>query len=240
MLQDQALSLIRGLHPCWGALLERVAGLRLDAGDVAGELRRELPSIDRSCCGFDDFAASGTRAIEPGDPARSLLYHALASPNVQPCTDAGAYPTDEQLDLLENWIWSLAPIDPIPADAVIATFAYEYRIAQYTPHGRHADFVWSRTGIARVGEQDAARDAANRCWSPTDGGRFRVMPARYAAFLAVPGQAAGVAITAKPQAGDDARPFLLPLTKLFDGATHVAQRPVRVAFSEFHRAEKLR
>src|SRR5258708_15902720 len=29
-----------------------------------------------------DFAAGGVRGIEPGSPARSLLYHALASPNV--------------------------------------------------------------------------------------------------------------------------------------------------------------
>jgi hypothetical protein len=60
-------------------------GLHLDATDLAAELRRPLvkaggaSSIDRTISGFEDFSPMGTAAIEPGDPARSLLYHALAS-----------------------------------------------------------------------------------------------------------------------------------------------------------------
>ncbi len=68
----------------WRELFE-AHGLAIDVAAPAGLekelLRRPLP-IKRELGGFEDFAADGTRGIEPGSPARSLLYHALASPNV--------------------------------------------------------------------------------------------------------------------------------------------------------------
>src|SRR5215218_5772319 len=80
-LIDETVSVCRRLEPLgWGALLRR-HGLNLAAPDLGAELVRPLP-IDRQQAGFEDFAAEGRRAIEPGQPARSLLYHALASPNV--------------------------------------------------------------------------------------------------------------------------------------------------------------
>ena len=45
-------------------------------------LSQPLSQIDRTVPGFEDFALEGQRGIEPGRPARSLLFHALASPNV--------------------------------------------------------------------------------------------------------------------------------------------------------------
>jgi hypothetical protein len=65
----------------WGELLER-HGLNISAPNLAAELARELPGIDRRSPGFEDFAAEGRRGVQPGVPARSLLYHAFASPNV--------------------------------------------------------------------------------------------------------------------------------------------------------------
>ncbi|HEU5321802.1 MAG TPA: hypothetical protein VFX28_13435, partial [Methylomirabilota bacterium] len=64
----------------WTRLLAR-HGLDVTAADLAGELARPL-AIDRRVPGFEDFAAEGRRAIEPGRPARSLLFHAFASPGV--------------------------------------------------------------------------------------------------------------------------------------------------------------
>ncbi len=58
-------------------------GLNIEASNLRQQLLRPLNSIDRSISGFEDFAPDGVRAIEPGNPSHSLLYHALASPNVQ-------------------------------------------------------------------------------------------------------------------------------------------------------------
>ena len=57
-------------------------GLDFTRADLEVELGRDLPGIDRGRPGFEDFAREGKRGIEPGSPARSLLYHALASPTV--------------------------------------------------------------------------------------------------------------------------------------------------------------
>ncbi|HEX2097985.1 MAG TPA: hypothetical protein VHF46_02885 [Rubrobacteraceae bacterium] len=52
-------------------------GLDITASNLAEELARELPGIRRDLPGFEDFAMEGERSIEPGRPARSLLFHAL-------------------------------------------------------------------------------------------------------------------------------------------------------------------
>ena len=62
--------------------------------------------------GFEDFAIEGRRAIEPGCPARSLLFHALASPNV--LRGAGneplrAFPTLAEIDVVENYVFGAKP-----------------------------------------------------------------------------------------------------------------------------------
>src|SRR5262249_543149 len=101
----------------WKDLMQ-AHGLHLGAPDLAAELQRPLvdssgtSTIDRSLAGFEAFSSAGTAAIEPGDPARSLLYHALASPNVYP-TPAGLrtdddFPTLIELDTIENYIYSVA------------------------------------------------------------------------------------------------------------------------------------
>ena len=81
-LLDDVASACRRLAPAgWGELLA-AHGLDLEAADPGAELLRELPGIDRGRPGFEDFAPEGRRGLEPGVPARSLLYHALASPGV--------------------------------------------------------------------------------------------------------------------------------------------------------------
>ena len=65
----------------WADLLA-AHGLDIAAEDLGAELSRPLSGIDRDVPGFEDFAVEGRRGVEPGIPARSLLFHALASPNV--------------------------------------------------------------------------------------------------------------------------------------------------------------
>ena len=91
----------------WTDLLAR-HDLDITAPNLAEEFARELTAIRRDLPGFEDFAMEGKRGIEPGRPARSLLFHALASPNVLRGTAhevLGAYPTLAELDLVENYVF---------------------------------------------------------------------------------------------------------------------------------------
>jgi len=99
----------RGWGPTFAA-----HGFYLTANNLRHELKKPL-HVDRTRAGFEDFCLGGNRAIEAGDPARSLLYHALASPDVHPTANGqpapdNRYPTLLELDLLENYIYSLRPV----------------------------------------------------------------------------------------------------------------------------------
>jgi hypothetical protein len=244
-LEESALNYIRGLGTPWHGLFQTVAGLNLASLKLKDDLLTER-LIDRTQPGFGDFDPASRRAIVPGDPASSFLYHALASPLVKPAGAAVTYPQVADLDLIENYILSLAPMptSAIPVDTVIAVFAYEYRPAPATTHRRQADFVYSRTGISRIGEEASEWDGPNRCWSNIASGtqRFAVMPARYAAFLAVPRRRSpsGISVLGHPQDDDEDRVFLLPLRKLFADPGCIAGAELSVSFAEFHRREKLR
>src|SRR4051812_40526031 len=96
--------------PQWKALFAK-HGLDLGAADLAAELQRPL-TVDRTLVGFDDFADDGQRAIEPGSPSRSLLYHALASPNVLTAPDGTPldfFPKPFELEAVENYIFGVKP-----------------------------------------------------------------------------------------------------------------------------------
>ncbi len=120
----------------WGELFAR-HGLDLDASDLRPELLRELPAIDRKLPGFEDFAAEGRRGTEPGRPAQSLLYHALASPGVVSGADGeplGSFPTLAELRAVEDLVFGISPpsLEQIAArfpgaPLAIAVFASEYR-----------------------------------------------------------------------------------------------------------------
>src|SRR5262245_27860495 len=245
-LEDRALAYLGSLSQPWVALFKQVAQLDLASPTLKADLTQKR-TIDRSQPGFSDFDSGSDLAVVPGDPASSLIYHALASPLVKPPgAAADSYPTVADLDLVENYILSLSPLTPsaIPGDAVVAVFAYEYRFAPATTHRRQADFVYSRMGCSRIGETDAVWDGPNRCWlnsAPGDA-RFAVMPARYAAFLAVPRKRSpdGISVLDDKQPGDDNRTFFLPMRKLFEDAGCIAGCELTVRFKEYHRREKLR
>lgn len=256
----------------WAAYLNEVAGLNLDApqDELLNELVRKLDNVSLKHNGFNDFA--GIRAIEPGMPAMSLLYHALASARVRPKDKNGnafqveAYPSIEQLDILENYIYALQPFTlgekELKENYVLAVFAYEYRPAYKTPHHAHADLVFSRTGVARVGEHEMNYDRINRNFTnaPADKNlktKVAVTAARYGLFLAkvVEGKKTDVVEDEKlvrkgevsllgsdrnRESGDlvdDQRYFLQPVRKIFQDDLLIEEQPLQ--FSEYHKTEKL-
>lgn len=242
----------------WSELLA-AHGLDLSAGDLAAELARPLAGIDRELPGFEDFAAEGTRGIEPGIPARSLLYHALASPNVisGPGGDLVEFPTPAEIEAVENYVFGVRP--PSLADVLaraaeaplaIVVFAVEYRPSSQTPHQRHADLVFARTGVARVGTAGPRYDGRRRGFLPGvegDPHAIRVLPARYAAYLAM--RRAGDEASFIPlrfrragqqEPGDAGRQFWIPLHKLFGGAECLRGVPLTVGLATGHVNEKLR
>ncbi len=244
----------------WQALLLK-HGLDLNSGDLRAELLRNLgPSIKRDLAGFLDFSPLGARGIEPGDPARSLLYHALASPLVHPTPDGNpvdpanpnAYPTLEELDTIENLIYALSADNILTADMALAVFAYEYRPASGTPLGGHADLVFARTGLARNGTKDAEYDPILRCYRgiPSQPGDCLVSPSKYGVFLArrLSGDSmlfgtnkSGAFVVAGGKVGGDGdREFLVPVHKLFNGPECLASTMVLVEFHHRHVNEKLR
>jgi hypothetical protein len=196
-LLDQVREICTLLAPHGWADLMAAHGLDVTTADLASELTKPLPAIDRSIQGFEDFALEGRRGIEPGDPAQSLLFHALASPFVVSGRDGSeltSFPTAAELDVVEDYVYGVrAPslsqlLTRSGRNALcIAAFAVQYRPSLQTPHERHAHVCFARTGIARVGTTAARYDGRLRGFLPTGDGDFeiRVLPARYAVYLAI-------------------------------------------------------
>ncbi|MBA2468634.1 MAG: hypothetical protein H0V37_04445 [Chloroflexia bacterium] len=240
----------------WRGLLLRVTGNELDieAADLPAMLAQPLATIDRTVPGFEDFALEGTRGIEPGSPARSLLYHALASPNVFQDADGAVlslFPTPAELEAVENYVYAAAQpsLDDIRGRAGgdplgVVVFALEYRPGRETVHQKHADLCFSRTGHARLGTAAARYDAQRREFLPVLGDdpyAFPVQPARYAAYLAVQRRADPASFGPLRATDDDQdRLFWVPLHKLFDGPESIQGLDLTVELTVGHVNEKLR
>lgn len=245
----------------WGELFA-AHGLDITAANLARELARPLRRINRKLPGFEDFCAEGNRGVEPGSPAESLLYHALASSAVVagPKGALRSFPTLAELATVENYVFAarratLASIRALAGDAplAIAVYACEYRTAPRTAHKRYADLTCSRTGLCRIGTAPPRYDARLRGFSPLVAGRtdrIRVSPARFAAFLAVrlPG-AQGIGRPMRYQkpykhthtVGDNRRGFWVPLHKLFSGPECLIDVPeLTVELAARHFNEKIR
>lgn len=253
-MRDRVRAACRRLAPLgWRDLLLRVSGgdLDLNAADLAAELAKPLPRIDRAVDGFRDFAAAGARGIEPGAPALSLLHHAFASPDV--VSDAlRAYPTSAEIDAVESACWAARPpsLAELSARAAgrelrVVVFALQYRAARDTVHRRHADHVFSRVGVSRLGTVETRWDGAARDFAALDPARpfaFRPVPQRFAAFIAMkarPGQP-GLPAALDAADGDGERDFWVPLHKLFAGDDCLAGVTVQLAYESRFRNEKLR
>lgn len=215
-----------------------------------------LASINRDIEGFSDFAVGGERAITPGQPALSLLYHALASPNVTagPAGPLGGFPTRREIETVENFVFGVQP----PSLAAlrdrarltgkqrlsIVVFAYEYRPADATCSRLQSELTFSRTGVARVGTRPPRYEPQRRGFSSEvadDPFAFRVCPAQYGAFLSV--RKKGSAKEFVPmhfQSNDAALDFWMPIHKLFDGEECIKDLTLRLQFSAFHYNDKIR
>ncbi|TDU25821.1 hypothetical protein DFR24_4266 [Panacagrimonas perspica] len=235
----------------WRDLLLTVTGGAFDLGstDLAAELGKRL-NVNREVVGFADFAAAGERGVEPGQPARSLLYHAFASPDVvhESLTE---YPTLAEIDALENYVYGARP--PALADLQkaagdnplgVVMMALQYRPARDTVDQRHADLVFSRTGISRMGTVEPIYNARARNFEATVPGKpfeFPAIPQRFAPFLAVrvPGSDPRLALLDR-QKGDEDHAFWLPVQKLFTGSQCLAGEKLKVELGCAFRNEKLR
>jgi len=199
-LIDRVAAACKRLAPQGWRELLALHGLDISAGDLASELLRPVRP-NRSVPGFEDFAWEGMRAIEPGQPALSLLFHAFASPRVIGRTTASNdlpqlndYPTPAEIEAVENYVFGASPpsIEDLRARArdahlAIVVFAAEYRPAAETVHRKHADMCYSRTGVARVGTATAEYLPPCRGYLPfynLDAHQFRVLPCRYSAYIA--------------------------------------------------------
>jgi hypothetical protein len=260
-LIDNVAAACRRLAPLgWRQMLLDATNGELDitASDLRGALATPLTHIDRGFPGFGDFASTGTRAIQPGQPDRSLLHHAFASPTVVADRTGGelrGFPTLAEIEAVENYTYGVEP--PTLAELrrragnrplAIAVFALHYRNAPDSVHGHHAELCFARTGISRLGTLEPQYDARLRMFVNVDDSRpfdFRVVPRRFAAFLAV--QLAGNSAGFGPQDpldGDEKRQFWVPLHKLFSGPECIAGLDLDVTYSrglhneelaEFHR-----
>jgi hypothetical protein len=270
-LIDDVFVVCNGLGDDWAEMLE-VHGLNIRQSSpdaLANELLNKNLIVDRDMPGFQDFADDQTRGIIPGRPAHSLFYHALASPNVvfgKSGKLLQAFPDLGQIETIENYVFGVNP--PTIRELLARTqahllsvviFTYEYRPASQTCHRKHADLVFSRTGIARVGTRPVRYQPALRGYLPQPESGingFHVCPARYAAFLAVPMigsqsrfipmrfRETGANGDSADHVPDNQRSFWVPLHKLFPGkeclhASNVGALNLTLQFNASHFNEKL-
>jgi hypothetical protein len=238
MLVDLVHDVLYRIAPAWEAVLAR-HGLDLHAADTASELARAL-KIDWTDPLVADLCRSTCRAIEPGDPARSLLYHLLARPADGSAAESVS---PDELDLLENYLYSRARPPDDWQKLEIAVLAYQYRPARRTGHQVHADTVFSRLGIARNGDREAKFDSPGRCFSPDagDAAHVRVLPARFGAFLVRRRQGPhALALIEGEQSGDHERDFVTPVYKLFQGSECLPGISVSLSFVHRHVGDKLK
>lgn len=203
--------------------------------------------------GIQDFG--GTKLIEPGNPSQSLLYHILASPRVK-SEKFRSYPELGDLDAAENYIYALSDYDyqkvNYSGNMFLAVLSYEYRPAFKAPpfydvdenSKKYAQLVFSRTGIARIGNETFNYDAKNRSFTnqpidPKNEKNIAITPARYALFVVelVEHNSSSIKImnrqkTEKTNLGE--RYFINPITKVYD------TKDIEIEFAEYHLNEKIK
>jgi len=254
-LSDNFLKVWERLEKYWGPYFEK-AGLdlhNLDRHNLHERLTAQI-NIDFNVEGLEELSRDCRRGIEPGEPALSLLYHVMASPYVNPQwirkPDKDNYPTIEDLEIIENLVYSSAnmTLDKLRDQAAgrelaIVMFAYEYAPAVDTVHKCHADLCFSRTGISRVGNREPLYEHEARGFFPYSRGlnAVHVIPARFGAFLAI--QKDGNEKTFGPlhfTHDDKGRKFWVPLHKLFNGTECIKGLDLQLRFDCKHVNEKIR
>lgn len=247
----------------WCEFLLRVSDLDIRQPGpeaLARELSRPLQRIDRSAPGFRDFALEGKRAIEPGAPAHSLLFHALAAPQLG-VGEVQGFPTHAEIDAVENYVYGVDPpsiadlrLRATGAPLAIVVYTVEYRRAPQTVHRNHADMCFARTGVARVGNAAPQYDPAARGYDSltVKHGEVLAIPARFAAYIAarilgdehnfgpLHFRNGGFDAEGNPVTPDSKRLFWVPLQKLFSGDECIRGCHLKLSFRTYHHNEKLR
>lgn len=252
LLKDELWLLWERLGEAWIPYLQ-LAGLDLAGANkytLMGLLLQPI-EIDFSLPGLEELRRDTRRGIEPGDPSRSLLYHAFASPHVIPeGMDTEQFPEMADLNLLENVIYSAAL--PSIADLrrrargaplAVAVFAYEYAVGRDTVHGHHADLCFSRTGVSRIGETEPHYVHRSRGFLPhaKESDQVHAIPARFGVFIAA--RRLGDRATFGPdefQPGDEKREFWVPMHKLFNGGECVEGFYIQLEITTKHFNDKVR
>lgn len=242
-------------------------GLDISTNNLKQECLKTL-NVDRGFPGFEDYSMEGNRGIVPGFPSRSLIYHALASPNIK-WSDKGAtkrlskFPTLEQLEIIENFVFGIEPKSisflqsKFPADQFpgrifgFVVFASQYRTAIDTPHKKHADMVYARTGVSRVGTAEMKYVGESRSFTPIvdgDSRKLRVLPARYSVYLSVRLRGSSLFLGTRFNKGDQwfqGIPsdgdllFWYPISKLFDGDECLDGMNLSIQLDTFHSNQKV-
>jgi hypothetical protein len=251
----------------WRELILSVTNKQLDIKQPSAEklknaLLAPINKIDREFPGFEDYALEENKGISPRKPASSLLYHSLASPNVlwedkQKKQKLGYFPSLEEIELVENFVFgitspslSLLLSEAGNNEIGVVVFANQYRTAVDTPHQKHADIVFSRTGVSRVGTADLLYNKETRAFEAlvkTDVHKIRVLPAKYNAYLSikVKGDKAflGNRMRNKQSGGaplDGQLDFWLPIHKLFSGDECIRDRDLSVVLNAKFKNEKVK
>jgi hypothetical protein len=254
-LVDDVVDACRRLGPLgWRQMLLEATGGDLDiaAPDLRRELGKPLAHIDRGYPGFGDFANAATRAVEPSRPDRSLLYHAFASSTVvadRKGVELRGFPTLAEIDAVENYVYG---VEPPTMEALkrrvegrklgLVVFALQYRNAPMSVHGRCAELCFARSGVARLGTIEPLYDAQARSFVGLDLARpfdFRVVPRRFAAYIAAQFRGAGGFGPQDPLPGDDALQFWVPIHKLFSGPECIAGLNLQVGLERGLRNDEL-
>lgn len=235
-------------------------GLDILSGDIESVFSKSL-QIDRKQPGFEDFSLEGDKAIEPFQPAQSLLFHGLASPQVISWKDQNGkenmisgFPTFDEICIVENYVYGIRTpsiqelrVKANSSSLAIVVFASEYRPSINTVHKRHADKCFSRVGISRVGIKDAEYIGASRGYLPFDNDKYatKIIPCYFSAYIAV--QAKGdeknfgpLRFQTDPKTGDASRNFWVPLHKLFSGSECIRGENLHLNLTATHINEKLR
>ena len=141
----------------------------------------------------------------------------------------GGFPSLTEIEAVENYVYGAVPptLEELRQRANgrplgIVVFAPQYQNTPMSVHSRHAELCFARSGIARLGTIEPFYDRRARGFAPLDETRpfdFRVVPRRFAAYLAVKMQGASGAFGPQdPLPEDKDLAFWVPVHKLFSGS----------------------
>jgi hypothetical protein len=144
---EQVFAIYKGLDKAWHVYFQDSLGFsratNVELFRRLLEQEQDLP--DGLPAGFEDFPVrQRARFIQPGRPAFSAFYHALASPSVIiPNLPKAGYPNESDLETLENFIFaeakrSVSDLRQMAKGAPlgVVVFAKQYRVARETTYGR--------------------------------------------------------------------------------------------------------